>query len=265
MCWRAFHQDGKRCTSAAPLPACLGAGAHGNVILIVWDTVRAYDVSSYGFSREATPNLSRWAKEGVQFNLRAGGGPVDISLAYELLHRPVAQETEFAVEVHAGYARPHARGVSDIAGLSDCRIRRQYKLLHLRIRAVARILSLRGLCPHPTVTAYPDGSREMDAAQSSGLRRLIPAGVQLVLRKEVAEPRIPRRTRAQRTVSQLAQPSPERPALLRVSELFRRPRAVHSAARLRKRIRNKAQVSRGIPLPFRLCGGKQARFASLEI
>ncbi len=40
----------------------------GNVILIVWDTVRAYSVSSYGSYRDTTPNLSRWAGNGVQYN-----------------------------------------------------------------------------------------------------------------------------------------------------------------------------------------------------
>ncbi len=38
-----------------------------NVVLIVWDTVRAYNVSSYGYFRDTTPNLSRWAGSGVQY------------------------------------------------------------------------------------------------------------------------------------------------------------------------------------------------------
>ena len=32
-----------------------------NVVLIVWDTVRAYDLSAYGYARNTTPNLARWA------------------------------------------------------------------------------------------------------------------------------------------------------------------------------------------------------------
>ncbi len=47
----------------------------GNVILIVWDTVRAYDISSYGFIRDATPNLTRWARRGVQFNFALAAAP----------------------------------------------------------------------------------------------------------------------------------------------------------------------------------------------
>ena len=37
-------------------------------MLIVWDTVRAYSISSYGYSRDTTPNLTRWAQNGVQFS-----------------------------------------------------------------------------------------------------------------------------------------------------------------------------------------------------
>ena len=36
------------------------AKAH-NVVLIVWDTVRAQNSSLYGYPRDTTPNLTRWA------------------------------------------------------------------------------------------------------------------------------------------------------------------------------------------------------------
>ncbi len=39
-----------------------------NVVLIVWDTVRAYSLSAYGYPRNTTPNLARWAREGVLYN-----------------------------------------------------------------------------------------------------------------------------------------------------------------------------------------------------
>jgi arylsulfatase A-like enzyme len=38
-----------------------------NVVLIVWDTVRAYNLSLYGYPRKTTPNLTRWALEGVRY------------------------------------------------------------------------------------------------------------------------------------------------------------------------------------------------------
>ena len=52
-----------------------------NVILIVWDTVRAYDLSLYGYSRNTTPNLARWARKGVRYNHGPGTRPVDVPLS----------------------------------------------------------------------------------------------------------------------------------------------------------------------------------------
>jgi arylsulfatase A-like enzyme len=40
-----------------------------NVLLIVWDTVRASNTSLYGYNRPTTPNLERLANKGVRFNL----------------------------------------------------------------------------------------------------------------------------------------------------------------------------------------------------
>ncbi|WP_422931586.1 sulfatase-like hydrolase/transferase [Singulisphaera sp. PoT] len=44
------------------------AAGSKNVILIVLDTVRAGSLSLYGYNRETTPNLSRWAAKGVRFD-----------------------------------------------------------------------------------------------------------------------------------------------------------------------------------------------------
>ena len=40
-----------------------------NVVLIVWDTVRAYNLSAHGYPRNTTPNLARWAREGVRYTV----------------------------------------------------------------------------------------------------------------------------------------------------------------------------------------------------
>ena len=40
-----------------------------NVLLIVWDTVRADNLSLYGYGRPTTPNLERLAAQGVRFDL----------------------------------------------------------------------------------------------------------------------------------------------------------------------------------------------------
>jgi arylsulfatase A-like enzyme len=49
--------------------------AASNVVFIVWDTVRAQDLSLYGYSRETSPNLTRWAREGVCFNFALAPAP----------------------------------------------------------------------------------------------------------------------------------------------------------------------------------------------
>jgi arylsulfatase A-like enzyme len=46
-----------------------------NAVLIVWDTVRAYNVSLNGYPRETTPNLKRWAREGVRYTLATAAAP----------------------------------------------------------------------------------------------------------------------------------------------------------------------------------------------
>src|SRR5262249_43485980 len=52
-----------RRTAALPPPA----PAARNVLLLVWDTVRAQNLSLHGYSRRTTPNLQRLAARGVQF------------------------------------------------------------------------------------------------------------------------------------------------------------------------------------------------------
>ncbi len=46
-----------------------------NVVLIVWDTVRAYSLGLYGYQRDTTPNLARWARKGVEYKLPLAPAP----------------------------------------------------------------------------------------------------------------------------------------------------------------------------------------------
>jgi len=46
-----------------------------NVVLILWDTVRAYNLSAYGYPRNTTPNLARWARQGVRYHLALAPAP----------------------------------------------------------------------------------------------------------------------------------------------------------------------------------------------
>ena len=51
-----------------------------NVVLIVWDTVRASYTSPYGYQRDTTPNLAAWARRGVRYD-RAMRRPLDVPFA----------------------------------------------------------------------------------------------------------------------------------------------------------------------------------------
>jgi arylsulfatase A-like enzyme len=46
-----------------------------NVILIVWDAVRASNLSLYGHPRNTTPNLALWARKGVRYSLALAPAP----------------------------------------------------------------------------------------------------------------------------------------------------------------------------------------------
>ncbi len=46
-----------------------------NVVLIVWDTVRAYNLSLYGYYRNTTPNLTRWARSGAVYDRAIAPAP----------------------------------------------------------------------------------------------------------------------------------------------------------------------------------------------
>ena len=46
-----------------------------NVVLIIWDTVRAYSLSTYGYTRDTTPNLTRIARQGVRYDLATAAAP----------------------------------------------------------------------------------------------------------------------------------------------------------------------------------------------
>jgi arylsulfatase A-like enzyme len=64
--WPEYRQK-----SALPPPR---SGAQ-NVMVVVWDTVRAANTSLYGYRRPTTPNLERLATRGVRFNLAFSTSP----------------------------------------------------------------------------------------------------------------------------------------------------------------------------------------------
>ncbi len=70
--WRAMREHRVLAGLPAPPPNAR------NVILIVWDAVRASNLSLYGHPRDTTPNLARWARKGVRYTLalRRRHGPI---------------------------------------------------------------------------------------------------------------------------------------------------------------------------------------------
>ena len=67
--WQAVREY----RAVAGLP-CAASGAR-NVVLIVWDTVRAYNVSAYGYYRDTTPNLTRGGLKGRPVQPRVAPAP----------------------------------------------------------------------------------------------------------------------------------------------------------------------------------------------
>ena len=67
--WQTLRE--RRAVSGLP-PALPNAR---NVVMIVWDTVRAYNISSYGYFRDTTPHLTYWANQGVQYNHAVAPAP----------------------------------------------------------------------------------------------------------------------------------------------------------------------------------------------
>ncbi len=46
-----------------------------NVLLVVWDTVRAKNLSLYGYHRNTTPRLAQWALQGIRFDFALATAP----------------------------------------------------------------------------------------------------------------------------------------------------------------------------------------------
>ncbi|MGO9467280.1 MAG: sulfatase-like hydrolase/transferase [Isosphaeraceae bacterium] len=67
--WRALGEY--RAVAGLPAPPPNAR----NVILIVWDAVRATNLSLYGHPRDTTPNLARWARKGVCYSVALAPAP----------------------------------------------------------------------------------------------------------------------------------------------------------------------------------------------
>ena len=193
-----------------------------NVVLIVWDTVRAYNLSPYGYPRNTTPNLARWAREGVRYNLAVAPAPwtYPSHSCFFTGQWPFKLNSQW--KFHARYSGSDPGGVPGLAGLSDRRVRGEHQLLQLRDRAGSRLRPFRGFPADSAVPPRSHGTREVDPQEHPVSRPLS--------RHEVDRPPIPRCARDQRSLPRLAAPAAAGSSLLRLPELFRRPRAVRTPA-----------------------------------
>ena len=63
-----------------------------NVVIIIWDTVRRTNLSLYGYGRETTPNLERWASRSVVFNQAQSPAPWTLSSHASMFTGRLTQE-----------------------------------------------------------------------------------------------------------------------------------------------------------------------------
>ena len=153
-------------SSLAPAPP-----AARNVLLIVWDTVRAGNLSLYGHGRPTTPNLERLAGRGVRFDLAFS------TSSWTLPSHASLFTGRWPHELGADWKRPLRDDVPTLAEYLSSRIRHrglrgQPRLLQprdgsgSRFRALRRFPARRPRCPHPLRRAGPS-----DRNLVMGLRR----------------------------------------------------------------------------------------------
>ena len=87
-----------------------------NVLLIVWDTVRARNLSLHGYGRPTTPHLERLAARGVAVRARVRDVPLDPAVAREPVHRAMAPRALGRLEDAAG-RRPTPRSPERLGAL----------------------------------------------------------------------------------------------------------------------------------------------------
>jgi arylsulfatase A-like enzyme len=61
------------------------AGKPQNIIIVVFDAFSAYNISLYGYQRETTPNIARWAERAVVYHNHHAGGNFTIPGTASLL------------------------------------------------------------------------------------------------------------------------------------------------------------------------------------
>ncbi len=181
-----------RAATALPAPP---PGAR-NVVLIVWDTVRAYNLSLYGYHRDTTPNLVEWARKGVRYAVALAPAP----WTYPSHSCFFTGQWPYQLNSQWNYAldAPDPTLAEYLAsrGYQTAGFAANTQVLQLRDRAGSRLRPLRGLPADASIPPGPHGSRKLDPQEHPQSRRL--------LRPQVDRPPIPRCARDQRRLPRLA-------------------------------------------------------------
>ncbi len=85
-----------------------------NIVLIVVDTLRADHVGAYGYSRDTTPNIDAWFKDGVRFNAAYATQPSTPVSVASFLTGMLPQEHE--VRLFFQKLAPEVKTVADYLG-----------------------------------------------------------------------------------------------------------------------------------------------------
>ena len=99
-----------------------------NVLLIVLDTVRAESLSLYGYARDTTPNLARWAKKGVRFDRAIATAPWTLPSHGSFFTGQWPYKLNLHWQTGPRPDDAHAGRVPAVAGIPDRRLRREHQL-----------------------------------------------------------------------------------------------------------------------------------------
>ena len=185
-----------------------------NVVLIVWDTVRAYNLSLYGYDRDTTPNLTKWARKGVVYKhalapapwtypshtcFFTGQWPLRIDSQWKFtLDAPDPTLAEFLTT--QGY-----QTAGFVANTNCCTYETGLS---------------RGFAHYADYALTPRSILTRTVAGNWILQNLSLSIEPNLLRQEVDQPPIPRCDRDQRRFRPVAGPTAARSSLLRLSELL---------------------------------------------
>ena len=138
-----------------------------NVVLIVWDTVRASNLSLYGYPRDTTPNLAAWARKGVRYNRALAPAPWTFPSHSSFFtgQWPFRLDSQWKFTLDA--PDPTLAEIPGLAGLSDRRVRGEHQLLQLRDRAGSGLRPLRGLPADAAVPPRSHGPRRSGSSRTS--------------------------------------------------------------------------------------------------